>query len=282
MRRVFSDPLLHFAALGLAFFAGFLLLNDDSPQAEEIIVSNAQQEQLVAAFSRVWRRPPDNQELKGLIDDWVREEIANREALAMGLGENDPIIRRRLRMKYESFMDQIAASVEPTAQDLQDWYQSHIDEYREDARYSLSQRFFSSDRRDDARADARKTLATLADAGEDIDPAIGDALAMPQSFRDNRESELRNRFGEEFAKALASQPTRRWVGPIPSAYGFHLLYISDHTAARTPALAEVEATVIRDWRDSHLREARDAVYAQLLDGYRVEFEPLPQTQAESD
>lgn len=282
MRRVFSDPLLHFVALGLAFFAGFLLLNDDSPQAEEIIVSNAQQEQLVAAFSRVWRRPPDSQELKGLIDDWVREEIANREALAMGLGENDPIIRRRLRMKYESFMDQIAASVEPTAQDLQDWYQSHIDEYREDARYSLSQRFFSSDRRDDARADARKTLATLADAGEDIDPGIGDALAMPQTFRDDRESELRNRFGEEFAKTLASQPTRRWVGPIPSAYGYHLLYISDHTPARTPALAEVEATVIRDWRDTQLREARDAVYAQLLDRYRVEFEPLPQTQAESD
>jgi hypothetical protein len=282
MRRFLSDPLLHFAALGLAFFAGFLLLNDDSPEAGEIIVSNARQQQLVAAFSRVWRRPPDSQELKGLIDDWVREEMANREALAMGLAENDAIIRRRLRMKYESFVDQIAASVEPTPEDLQAWYQSHIDEYREDARYSLSQRFFSSDRREDARGDAGKILATLADAGADIDPGIGDALAMPQTFRDNRESELRNRFGEEFAKALASQPTQRWVGPIPSAYGYHLLYISDHAPARTPALAEIEATVSRDWRDTQLREARDAVYEQLLGRYSVEFEPMPQTQAESD
>jgi hypothetical protein len=33
---------------------------------------------MVASFVRVWQRPPTEQELKGLVDDHVREEIASR------------------------------------------------------------------------------------------------------------------------------------------------------------------------------------------------------------
>ena len=41
------------------------------------------------ALTKTWQRPPTDAELKGLIDDWVREEIATREALALGLDKDD-------------------------------------------------------------------------------------------------------------------------------------------------------------------------------------------------
>jgi hypothetical protein len=270
-----KDPLFHFAAIGLALFAGFMLINDSQRASDQITVSIAQQEQLVAAFSRVWRRPPTASELKGLLDDWVREEIANREALAMGLAANDVVVRRRLRQKYESFMEQIAASVEPGEQTLQDWYLQHAKDYAQDARYTLRQRFFSSDRRDDAKADAELALAALDKANPEVDQSLGDALALPQRFENNRETELLNRFGQLFVENLDSLPKGLWSGPVPSAYGFHLVYLESKVSAAQPEFAQVKDAVLRDWRAQQIAAARDELYTRLLQRYEVDIQPLP-------
>ena len=54
---------------------------------------------MVIGFSRTWQRPPTREELEGLIRDRVREEVYYREAIAMGLDRDDPVIRRRLQQK---------------------------------------------------------------------------------------------------------------------------------------------------------------------------------------
>lgn len=269
------DPVFHFAAIGLTFFLGFILLNDKESGGSTITVSTAQQEQLVAAFTRVWRRPPSDEEMKGLLDDWIREEIANREAVTMGLAANDLVVRRRLRQKFESFMDQIAASVEPDDATLQAWYDAHPADYQEDARYTLQQRFFSSDRRGDARADALAALGSLDPSNPELDAALGDALAIPQRFDNNRVTELGNRFGEAFAERLAALPLGAWVGPVPSAYGFHLVYIESAVQQAQPSLDSVRAEVVRDWRAQHIASARDALYTDLLARYGVDIQTSP-------
>ncbi|MFK8042859.1 peptidyl-prolyl cis-trans isomerase [Congregibacter sp.] len=271
-KGILKDPLFHFALIGLALFVSFVLLNDPSTDTNEITVSVAQQEQLVAAYTRVWRRPPNAEELKGLLDDWIREEIANREALTLGLAANDQVVRRRLRQKYESFMDQFAASIEPTDDELQNWYISNGDDYRRDARYSLRQRFFSSDRRDDAQADAASALAKIDVDDPELDGSLGDALAMPQRFDDNRETELSNRFGQAFTDSLGNLPQGRWSGPVPSAYGFHLVFLESAEPQTVPELDEVRAAVLRDWRAQHMEKARNSLYASLLERYSIDIQ----------
>lgn len=272
---VLRDPVFHFAVIGLTFFLGFVFLNDSESRSSAITVSTAQQEQLVAAFTRVWRRPPSGEEMKGLLDDWIREEIANREAVTMGLAANDLVVRRRLRQKFESFMDQIAAATEPGEQELQTWYDDHAADYQEDARYTLRQRFFSSDRRADARADAEMALATLNPINPELDAEVGDALAIPQRFDNSRVTELGNRFGEAFAQRLETLPLGQWVGPIPSAYGFHLVYAESSQPQAQPSLERVRAEVTRDWRAQHVATARDALYSDLLARYGVEIQESP-------
>ena len=73
---------------------------------------------MMIGFSRTWQRPPTREELDGLIRDRVREEVYSREAVAMGLDQGDPVIRRRLQQKLEFVTDDVAALAEPTDAEL--------------------------------------------------------------------------------------------------------------------------------------------------------------------
>lgn len=44
-----------------------------------------------------WHHPPTLEELSGLIEGRIREEVLYREAVSMGLDRDDIIVRRRLR-----------------------------------------------------------------------------------------------------------------------------------------------------------------------------------------
>ena len=105
MKRLLKEPLLHFLLLGAAIFIAYRLV-----AARQRLGGNGRRdrravEHLAAGFEKTWQRPPTDEELKGLIDDWVREEIATREALALGLDKDDTVIRRRLRQKLEFVSD---------------------------------------------------------------------------------------------------------------------------------------------------------------------------------
>ena len=72
------QPLLHFLLIGAALFVWYELANreDEASESErEITVSEGRIEQLARIFAKTWQRPPTEEELKGLIDDFVLEEI---------------------------------------------------------------------------------------------------------------------------------------------------------------------------------------------------------------
>src|SRR5262245_66582775 len=102
MKRLIREPLLHFFVLGAALFALYGWLNRQGFNTpNEIVVSRGQVAVLQQQFARVWQRAPTPQELQGLVDNWVREEILYREGLAMGLDRNDPVVRRRGGQKLQ-------------------------------------------------------------------------------------------------------------------------------------------------------------------------------------
>jgi hypothetical protein len=97
--KLLREPLLHFLLLGVTIFAVFSLVSTHrAGKPGEIVVTQGKIENLVTGFSRTWQHPPSEEELRGLIRDYVREEVAYREALA-GLDRDDTIVRRRLRQK---------------------------------------------------------------------------------------------------------------------------------------------------------------------------------------
>jgi hypothetical protein len=88
VKRVLREPLLHFLLLGLALFGlhAALARPDESRAAgAEIVVTAGRIRSLAEAFARQWNRAPTEEELAGLVRDFVREEVLVREALALGL-----------------------------------------------------------------------------------------------------------------------------------------------------------------------------------------------------
>ena len=102
LQRLLREPLFHFFFVGGLFFVVFGMVSKPSPEpADRIVVGPDQIEQLTAGYQAVWRRQPTNDELRFMIDGFVREEVYYREALSLGLDRDDTVIRRRLQQKME-------------------------------------------------------------------------------------------------------------------------------------------------------------------------------------
>ena len=143
--KLLREPLLHFLVIGALLFGVFQLADaDDEPAPGEIVVSAGQIANLEAIFSRTWQRPPSAEELDGLVEDYIRDEVLYREAVAMGLDRDDAVIRRRMRQKME-FVADVMADVEPTDAELKTFVAEHSERFRREPHFSFSHVYFKPD-----------------------------------------------------------------------------------------------------------------------------------------
>jgi hypothetical protein len=242
----------------------------------KIVVTAGQVEHLAAGFTKAWQRPPTDAELKGLIDDWVREEIATREAMALGLDKDDTVIRRRLRQKMEFVSDDIATQAEPTDADLSAYLQTHPESFRVEPRLTFSQVYLNPAKHGGHLArDAARALAELKHAGAAADlAALGDPFLLEHTFQSVPTSEIAKQFGEKFAAELGGLTPGQWQGPVASGYGVHLVLVNERIEGRLPTLAEARDAVRREWANAQRLEASRRFYEEMLKRYTVTVEGL--------
>jgi hypothetical protein len=275
MKRLLKEPLLHFLLLGAAIFVLFQFTGIRSePQDRRIVVTPGKIEQLVIGFSRTWQRPPTSEELDGLVEDYVKEEVWYREALAMGLDQDDTIVRRRLRQKIE-FLAEDAAAAPPTEQDLQAWLEKHPDKFRIEPKLALRQVFVNVHRRGEgASKEATKLLARLNSAGKKVDSStLGDTSLLPHQLPLSSLDEVARVFGDQFAQQVSRLDPGRWAGRVQSGYGLHLVYVSERTEGRFSPLAEVREAVKREWLSARREEVMEATYRKMREKYAVVVQP---------
>jgi PPIC-type PPIASE domain len=283
VKTLLREPLLHFLLLGAAIFVAYSLLPKrigDEPT--EIVITQGQIASTIVGFTRTWQRPPTNEELEGLIRDRVREEIYYREALALGLDKDDTIVRRRLRQKLEFLTDDIATQIQPTDDDLTAYLKAHGERFGAKRRWTFSQVYFNPQNHGDSLEEGTaRTLAQLSGAGGDADlSAEGDPFLLEHNFTATPVSEIAKLFGERFATRLATLPPGKWLGPIESGYGIHLVFIREITEVGIPALPEVRGAVAREWADARRREANEKRYEAMLKGYVVVIENVVEKQGQ--
>ena len=273
--KLLSEPLTHFFVLGLILFALYATVSDESGQsAEEIVVDRARIGSLVSSFEKTWQRPPTADELQGLIDAWVREEILYREGVAIGFDRDDPVIRRRVAQKMSFIADGMVPEA-PDDAELEAWLAAHINDYEIPAVYSLQQVYIDPQRHsDDLDAFVNSVAASLA---QGADPkSLGDSTLLLGAVSSSSSIELARAFGTEFVNALAEVTVGDWQGPIRSGYGLHFVKIDEYTAPRTPGLAEVRAAVERDLLSDKSKQIGEAFYAALRERYTVRVEAVAQ------
>jgi hypothetical protein len=273
MRNALREPLLHFLVLGLLLFL-FFEWRGGASGPNRIVVTPGQIAHLASGFARTWQRPPIEEELKGLIDEYVKEEIATREAVASGLDRDDAIVRRRLRQKLEFLVEDAADPSPPDDTDLQRWLDAHPDAFHAEPQVALRQVFVSRERRGaSAVREAGRLLTRLRAAGPEADTTrLGDPTTLPAELRLGPVREVKLTFGDAFGSAVEAVAAGEWAGPVESTYGLHLVLVRERVAASRPDLASIRPQVERELTTERRRRQLDALYHRLLTKYSVTIE----------
>jgi len=278
MKRILKEPLLHFLVLGALLFAVYGVLNRSAapaPESRRIVVSQGQVASMMESFTRTWQRPPTAQELDGLIRDRVREEVYCREAMVLGLDRDDSVIRRRLRQKMEFILDDVSAQVPPSDAELDAYLQAHPDWFRVNRLFTFRHAYLNPAKHGENLArDTAQLLAELNKAASNPTvAAMGDPFLLDDHFTAVPAGEIAGQFGDKFAVKLGEIPTGQWQGPVQSAFGVHLVFISQRTEGRLPPLAEVREAVRREWGNTRVVDANEKIYQEMLKRYTVTIEP---------
>jgi len=274
VKGLWREPLLHFLVLGAALFGLYGLIGKKEAEAPAKVVISAERVANVAdRFARTWRRPPTQQELQGLVEDEIRDEVFYREGKAAGLDRDDFLIRRRVRQKMEFLAEDMAAA-EATEEQLAAYLASNPERFRTDDRLTFHHVFLSASRRGSAlEGDAKQIAATLVSTNGTADAAaIGDPFLLGETFRQMPQGEIARTFGEGFATQLAAVEPGRWQGPIPSSFGAHFVFIDERTPGGLPPLGTVREAVQREWLNARRVEAEQKFYRTLRDRYEIVVE----------
>jgi PPIC-type PPIASE domain len=241
MKKLLREPLLHFVLLGALLFAAYHLMNrEGKADPQRIVVGPGQIEHMITTFARTWQRPPTTEEVKGLIDQYVREEMLSREAMKLGLEQDDTVIRRRLQQKMEFIVEDLAAA-EPTDADLAGYLAEHPDAFRQDQELTFRHIYLNPKKYGeqlDSVANKLLTALKSKDAQTDIS-TLGDPTLLDPAFRDEPQGRVAATFGSDFAARLATLPVGEWSGPVASGFGTHLVLVEQRTEGRLPTLDEV-------------------------------------------
>jgi hypothetical protein len=271
--RLLREPLLHFLLIGLGLFLWFGRAASDSGAPNRIVVSQAQVDALARQFAGVWSRPPQPDELRGLVDSYVRDEIFYREGESLGLGSEDPVIKRRVRQKCEVLSEELLAREAPTEADLQAYLDANADVFRRPARVSFEQVLVvqsgdaTAPGAESAVAAARRALERGADP-----VGVGRPTLLPPREEDVGLDVVARGFGERFAQQLDSVPLGAWAGPVDSGFGLHLVRVTARAPGSLPPLAEIRPLVSREWESARRRDALEANLKSLRTRYDVVIE----------
>ncbi len=244
-----------------------------SPE-NEIVITQAEQRNLVSLFEKTWRRLPTEDERKGLVEERLQQELLYREALALGLDKDDVVIRRRLAQKIEFIVDDMTGGRSPTDEELGAFLKQNEERYATEPKVSFRQVYLSAERRGPALIeDANRMLRELQTGADPL--SFGDPTVLPQGMRASALSSVERVFGKEFSAALADAPTGSWVGPVQSTFGAHLVLVLERQAGQTATLDTARAQLERDWREAERQRSKDAYIKTLKDKYSISIEPGP-------
>jgi parvulin-like peptidyl-prolyl isomerase len=269
--RILREPLLHFAVAGAILFAAYECLNPSgttSRAMEAVKIGEGEVRWLQETFANQWRRSPTAEEMKALVATLVEEELLASEARTLGLDQHDTVVRRRLAQKLTFIVEDTLRIADPSEDELRRFYSVHGAAYRTEPRVSFSHIFFSPQRRSEALAEATAALLRASASGD----VESDPIPLDANYVDVEEAVVTSLFGAEFTRAIYASPLGSWNGPVRSAYGLHLVHVTQLRSGDARRFEDVRDAVMNDWRREQERNTKAAYLAKLRDKHGIAFD----------
>jgi hypothetical protein len=193
------------------------------------------------------------------------------QALEMRLHLDDEVVKRRLIQMMEQRLLANYPPSPPTAEDVEAAFESRKSELQHPPLYSFEHIFFGTDQ----AAKMRSVIAKISDEKLDIQAArtLGAPFLQGHRFLRQTPEQLARNFGRHFVEALAieKEPAKLgWLGPIPSAYGFHYIWLKDFEPAREAELHEVKQQLLIDLDYIAKKQALKCAIVTLRSEYEVQ------------
>ncbi|OUS31346.1 hypothetical protein A9Q98_02775 [Thalassotalea sp. 42_200_T64] len=278
LKKIITEPLIHFLLIALLFFIVFDRLNNDSLEANTITLSEGRMEQIRQNFLSRWKREPLAKELENAAQHYVINEMYLREARALGLDKGDKVIDRRLRQKMDFLIEDLVTAKEPTDEELQSYYQQHIENYQTMPVYSLQQVHISIDRTDEQLE--QKINQQLALISQGLSPE-SEVTLLPNRMNNQFSIQIDRLFGDGFSDKLKEYPLSTWSGPVSSSQGQHFVFIEQRQLSANKPFESSKKNVLKDWQYQNLQQAKASFEQQLQQSYRIERESS-QTNKDSE
>ena len=272
MSQWLKEPLFHFLVIGAGLFLLYgVTANEPENEETRIEVNTVRADRMVTLWEKRWNRPPTQEEFNGLTEQYINEEVLYREALAMGLDSDDPVVRRRMAQKVKFISNDIITIDTPSDKVLQSYLDTHASKYQLAGKVTFKHIYFNPAKHDAAmEEEAKALLVKLSEDNNVIDmQSVGDGFLHGAAFTEMKVFEINRLFGKEFAKKLFEQPMDKWVGPLSSGYGLHLVYIDAKMESKTASLEIAKQSVLEDWTTDERKKVNDAFVSNLRKQYDV-------------
>jgi len=270
IKKAVKEPFVLFLLLGtVLFITYFQTTNYIDKKNRKIYVNKDQIGLLEESFRKTWNRDPTPNELNAQIDNFVMDEIFFKEAVAMGLDKTDPAVKRRLRQIMEMMLDDYA-TIYPSENQLRNYLSEHPEKFRLDPKISFRHLYF----RLEDKEEAINQLSRL-EKGISVDEDYtGGLLLIPSEFENESQREIERLFSNSFTENVFDLETGKWKGPIESAYGWHLVKVSQLIEGKIPDLNEIWDEVEREWSIERKRQMKEEQYKIMREQYDVIIENM--------
>ena len=288
IKKLFREPLAQFLAIALLLFGGERWINAEDYAYDQYRIEVGESELLQFMQQRAKTFKPDQavatlarlkpQDRQRLVDDYVREEVLFREAMALNLDSNDPIIRRRLIQKMDYLAQGFYDQAEPlTEEDLRSYYAQNQQDYKKAAEATFTHVFISAQNRGgtEAQAMAAGLLKQLNTEKVPFENAsrYGERFLYNRNYVNREDDEIASHFGASFQQQVfAFDSEQQWQGPVQSDHGWHLVLLVKNTDAYTPAFEQVSAAVLADRQRQQQRDIKRQAIDKLIAKYQIETE----------
>ena len=271
-KKFIKDPLFHFLLLGVGLYFISIIWDESTQPKNRIQITQLEQTHLADLFEITWQRPPSAGELTNLISEHIKEEVYYREALALGLDNNDTIVRRRMRQKLEFMQEDLSAAKQASEQDLKKYYVANKDKYFTNHLISFSQALVSTGQGKQSQA-VTQAVEKLQNG---VRPAqLSLSSLLPVSLNLETKKSIANTFGDGFLQQILQLETHTWHGPISSAFGTHVVYVNQNQAAKPLNFEAARTKINIDLIQMRREQSAEQYYQTLKDKYHITIEDTP-------
>ena len=287
IKQVVREPLAQFLMIALVLLGAERYINQDQYRDPyQIRIDDQLLLQYLQVRARSYNGAQAEAALDGLsqqarqqlIQDYTRDEVLYREALARNLDNNDQLIRRRLIQKMEYLAQGFYDDIEPLQQaDLLKFYTANQQQYIKPAEITFTHVYLSAaaGEASEKKPAANNLLQKLNREQIPFEQASrhGERFLYNRNYVNRDIDEIGSHFGEDFQQQIfALQASDSWQGPIRSNYGWHLVLIKNIRPSYLPPFDQISSAVLADAkREQHQLRLAEAV-DQLIAQYQISIE----------